>query len=84
MPALLSTNVESGPLAVPVERYAVIALVEVVKFLEVVVPNCSSAIFVKEPESDLVLCVWFCKKVFKVSPVVKGEFPSFSSVSDAI
>jgi len=84
MPALPSTDVERGPLAIPVKRYTVLALVEVVEFLEVVVLNCSRAIFVEQAESDLIFCVWFCKKVFKVSPVVKGEFPGFSSVSNAI
>jgi len=47
MPALFSTDVKRCPLAIPVERYAVIALVEIVKFLEVVVLDCSRAALVE-------------------------------------
>lgn len=82
MPVLLPSNIERRPLAVPVEWYSFVALVEVVQFLKVVIFDCSSPPFVEETKSDLILGIGLSEKVLEVTPVMKADTPKFAAVRD--
>ena len=83
VPLLLPANVERSPLAVPVEREAVVTFVQVVQAEEVVELDASRALDIEEPEGDLVLGVWLRKEVLEDGPIVEGDSASVTPVGDA-
>lgn len=83
MPLLLSTYVQRRPFAVPIERYAVLALVHIVKLLEVVIFDGPSAIHVEQAKGNLVLRVWFRKEILEGAPVVQIDPAGAAPISHA-
>lgn len=77
MALLLATNVQLGPLAIPVEGDAVGALVQLIELPEVVIFDVAETVDVEEPEGDLVLGVGLCEDVLEVGPVRQG-YPTLS------
>lgn len=57
MSLVLASNVQLGPLTVPVEWYAVWPLVELVELAEIVILDLAEALDVEQAECDLVLGV---------------------------
>lgn len=69
MALLLASDVQLGPLAVPVEGQALGALVELVEAAEVLILDLAGALDIEEAEGDLVLGVGLVEKVLKGDPV---------------
>lgn len=69
MALLLASDVQLGPLTVPVEGQALGALVELVEATEVLILDLTGTLDVEEAESDLVLGVGFVKEVLEGDPV---------------
>lgn len=73
MSVLLGPNVESCPLAFPVEGQAVLCLVCLPCLIELVEIDVSGPVLVEEAEDDLVLGVGFREEVLEDGPVVYGD-----------
>jgi hypothetical protein len=82
VPLRLAADVELRPLAVPVERDAVLPLVELVEPAEVFIFYGAQAVDVEQAEGNLVLGIGLAEDVLKVSPVGKGELALVRPVGD--
>lgn len=82
MPPLLASTVQSRPFAVPIERYTIRALVQLIQLLQIVVFDSTRSIYIEKSKGDLVLCVWFRKEVFERAPVEEVEFSCLSPICD--
>ena len=84
MSVLPRSNIQRRPLTIPVERYAVIALVELIEFLEVFVFDSSRAILIEQAERYLVLSVRLGKEILEGRPVLNADPPSFPSIGNTV
>lgn len=82
MASCLVTDVQLGPLALPVEWDAVRTLVQLTKTPEVLVCNVACAANVEEAEGDLVLGIGLYQQIVIGSPIGDGELASALAVGD--
>jgi hypothetical protein len=82
MSLVLCANVQCRPLAIPVERQAILALVCFPYIIEVVEVDDAGPILVEEAEDDFVLGVRFRKQVLEDAPVLEGDAPLPVAVGD--
>jgi hypothetical protein len=77
---LLTSYIELGPLAVPVERDAVWSLIELIELPEIVVLHSVEAVDVEQPEGNIILGIGLLENVLEVGPVREGN----SALADSI
>ena len=82
VPLGLAADVQAGPLAVPVKRNAVGALVELVEPAEVVIFYGAEALDVEEAEGDLILGIGLVEDVLEVAIVGQGQPALVCAVGD--
>ena len=84
MSAFLPANIKGCPFGIPIKRYTILPLIEVVEFLKLVVLYGSRTLLIKQAESNFILCVRLREKMFKVGPVLEGNLSNPSSVGNMI
>ena len=82
MAVFLASIIQRCPFAVPVKRYGVRALVDIVQLLEIVVLYTSRTLLIKQAECNLIFCVWLRKKIIEYRPVSKCDPSGLSPISD--
>ena len=82
VPLGLAADVQARPLAVPVERDAVGALVELVEPAEVVIFYGAEALDVEEAEGDLILGIGLVEEVLEMGIVGQGQPALVGAVGD--
>ncbi|KAL7271272.1 hypothetical protein RUND412_005985 [Rhizina undulata] len=80
--SLFPTKIEFGPLAAPVERNAVGALVKVVKLNKFIVSHFPSSVNIEKSKGNLVFRIGFSKEVIKSCPVLQVNETILSTVSN--
>ena len=83
MPPLLASAVQGCPFAVPVKWYAIRALIQRIKLLQVLVFDRTCALNIEQPKSNLVLRVWFRKQVLKSAPVEEIDLSRLPPIRDS-
>ena len=80
---LPATDVQLGPLTVPVEGDVVRALVQLIELSEVVILDITGAVDIEQAKGDLVLGVWLRKQVLEDNPIGKVDPAAVLPIGDA-
>lgn len=82
MTLFLSANIQRRPFGVPIKRDGFVTLVDMVKFLKIIILDDAGCLLIKKTKRDIIFRVWFGQERFKISPVLQVYSPSFPAICD--